>query len=68
MQRAIQVFRKEKEMRPHTTIGNVVLHVPEAYMPTAEKHKVALESFGSIDTLSIQKSSSNGISIQYDEN
>lgn len=67
MQRAIQVFRKEKEMRPNAAIGNIVLFVPEEYVPVAEKNKSELAAFGTIDGIQIRVSAKSEIALQYDE-
>lgn len=67
MQRAIQVFRKEKEMRPNAAIGNIVLFVPEEYVPVAEKNKSELAAFGAIDGIQIRVSAKSEIALQYEE-
>lgn len=67
MQRAIQVFRKEKEMRPNAVIGNVVIFVPKEYLTVAEKNKSELAAFGTIDSIQVRVSPTSEIGLQYDE-
>ncbi len=64
--RVIQDFRKQQEARPHETITDVILHVPESDLPFFERHRIELETFGRIKGLQIRPGQRPDISLQYD--